>query len=289
MKKFLIAAILATITCLQLNVCTTHAFGQLWGYKYASYCDYCNKLGNRHLIEATAGLRDFRGTGLEDPYPEQTKALAEEFCPKSPNKHHSFTKIRVMHFSAPANATSVKQVTHIADQFVESEHFFHPVEMGLAVLTGKQIDPPPQFYGSKEVSKLSPEETAQREKLKEDAAVIVTQADEKFKAKDYTAAKDLFSQAIEKNPYDYHTHDLYARALYREKSKDKNYDLILSEAKKALELATDNKDKADCCGFIAKVYRKLTMNNLFDSNKSNEYLRLGQKYLDMENKFRQQQ
>lgn len=161
--------------------------------------------------------------------------------------------------------------------------------MGLAVLTGKQIDPPPQFYGSKEVSKLSPEEIAQREKLKEDAAAIVTQAGEKFKAKDYTAAKDLFSQAIEKNPYDYHTHDLYARALYREKSKDKNYDLILSEAKKALELATDNKAKADCCGFIAKVYRKLTMNNLFDSDKSNEYLRLGQKYLDMENKFRQQQ
>lgn len=125
--------------------------------------------------------------------------------------------------------------------------------------------------------------------LKQAAEPFTTQAEEKFKAKDYTAAKELFSQAIEKNPYDYHTHDLYARSLYREKTKDKNYDLIIDEAKKALELATDNKAKADCCGFIAKVYRKLTMNNLFDSNKSNEYLNLGQKYLDMENKFRQQQ
>ncbi|MBR0103531.1 MAG: hypothetical protein IJQ01_08555, partial [Selenomonadaceae bacterium] len=71
--------------------------------------------------------------------------------------------------------------------------------------------------------------------LKQAAEPFVTQADEKFKAKDYTAAKELFSQAIEKNPYDYHSHDLYARALYREKTKDKNYDLILSEAKKALE------------------------------------------------------
>ena len=131
-------------------------------------------------------------------------------------------------------------------------------------------------------------DAAKLAELKQAAEPFVTQADAKFKAKDYTAAKELFSQAIEKNPYDYHSHDLYARALYREKSKEKNYDLILSEANKALELATDNKAKADCCGFIAKVYRKLTMNNLFNSDKSNEYLRLGQKYLDMENQFRQQ-
>ena len=132
-------------------------------------------------------------------------------------------------------------------------------------------------------------DAAKLEELKQAAEPFTTQAEEKFKAKEYTAAKELFSQAIEKNPYDYHTHDLYARSLYREKTKDKNYDLIIDEAKKALELAPDNKSKADCCGFIAKVYRKLTMNNLFDSNKSNEYLSLGQKYLDMENKFRQQQ
>lgn len=131
-------------------------------------------------------------------------------------------------------------------------------------------------------------DAAKLAELKQSAEPFVTQADAKFKAKDYTAAKELFSQAIEKNPYDYHTHDLYARSMYREKAKDKNYDLILDEAKKALELATDNKAKADCCGFIAKVYRKLTMNNLFDSNKSNTYLNLGQKYLDMENQFRQQ-
>lgn len=289
MKKFLLAAALIVgVVASQLVGMSQAQAGQAWAYKYASYCDYCNKLGNRTLIKVTAGIRDFRGTGLEDPYPDQTKALATEDCPNSPTKHHSFTKIRVMHFTAPAGATSTKEVVHIADQYVESEHFFHPPEMGLAVLTGKEIEPPPQFFGSKEPSKLSPEETAQREKLKEEAAAIVTQADAKFKAKDYTAAKELFSQAIEKNPYDYHSHDLYARALYREKSKDKNYDLILDEAKKALELATDNKAKADCCGFIAKVYRKLTMNNLFDSNKSNTYLNLGQKYLDMENKFRQQ-
>lgn len=131
-------------------------------------------------------------------------------------------------------------------------------------------------------------DAAKLAELKQAADPFVTQADAKFKAKDYTAAKELFSQAIEKNPYDYHSHDLYARALYREKSKDKNYDLIIDEAKKALELATDNKAKADICGFIAKVYRKLTMNNLFDSSKSNTYLNLGQKYLDMENQFRQQ-
>lgn len=123
--------------------------------------------------------------------------------------------------------------------------------------------------------------------LKAAAEPFITQADAKFKAKDYTAAKELFSQAIEKNPYDYHAHDLYARALYREKNKQKNYDLILDEAKKALELASDNAAKADICGFIAKVYRKLAMNNLGDTSKANAYLDMGQKYLDMETKYRQ--
>ncbi|MBQ3726400.1 MAG: hypothetical protein IJR52_01300 [Selenomonadaceae bacterium] len=277
MKKiFLAAALIVGVGASQIIGAPQAEAGQAWAYKYASYCDYCNKLGNRTLIKVTAGLRDFRGTGLEDPYPDKTKALAAENCPKSPTKHHSFTKIRVMHFTAPAGATSTKEVVHIADQYVESEHFFHPPEMGLAVLTGKEIEPPPQFFGSKEPSKLSPEETAQREKLKEETSAIVTQADAKYKAKDYTAAKELFSQAIKKNPHDYHTHDLYARSMYREKSKDKNFDLIISEMKTAIGLAPDNKSKADCYGFLAKVYRKLAMDNLFNMDNKIDYTALAQ-------------
>ena len=119
-------------------------------------------------------------------------------------------------------------------------------------------------------------DAAKLAELKQAAEPFVTQADAKFKAKDYTAAKELFSQAIEKNPYDYHTHDLYARSMYREKSKDKNYDLIISEMKTAINLAPDNKSKADCYGFLAKVYRKLAMDNLFNMDNKIDYTALAQ-------------
>lgn len=286
MQKIFVAAILAVGICLNFSICTTHAAGVLWGHKYVSYCDYCNKVGNRTLWSATAGLNDFRGKGLEDAYPAQTKALAAENCPNSPTKHHSFTKIRVMHFMAPANAKSAKEVTHFADEFVESEHFFAPVEMGLAVQTGKKIDPPPQFYGSKEVSKLSPEETAKRAKLQENAASTVQDAVEKYRSKNYAESKELFSRAIEINPHDYHTHDLFARSMYHEKSKEKDFDKIISESKKAIELAPDNESKADCYSFLAKVYRKLAMNNLFNTNNKTNYSELAQKCTDMANKLR---
>ena len=287
MKKILMAAILAVGICLNFNISTTNAAGVIWGHKYVSYCDYCNKVGNRTFTSITAGINDFRGKGLEDAYPDKTKELAAESCPNSPTKHHSFTKMRVMHFMAPADAKSTKEVVHYADEFVESEHFFAPAEMGLAIYTdGKKINPPPQFYGSNEVSKLSPEETAKREKLKEDAANIVQDAVEKYRTKNYAESKELFSKAIEINPHDYHTHDLFARSMYHEKSKDKDYDKIIAESKKAIELAPDNESKADCYSFLGKVYRKLAMNNLFNKDNKTDYVALGQHCVDMANKLR---
>lgn len=286
MKKILTTTILAVGICLIYNISTTQAVGMIHAYKYVSYCDYCNKLGNRTFTEITAGIQDFRGTGLKDAYPDKTKALAAESCPNSPTKHHSFTKIRIMYFMAPADARSTKEVVHFADEFVESEHFFAPAEAGLAVQSGKKIDPPPQFYGSKEVSKLSPEETAKREKLKEEAASIVEDAVEKYRTKNYAESKELFSKAIEINPHDYHTHDLFARSMYHEKSKNKDYDKIIAESKKAIELAPDNESKADCYSFLAKVYRKLAMNNLFNMNNKTDYAALGQQCLDRASQLR---
>lgn len=122
--------------------------------------------------------------------------------------------------------------------------------------------------------------------LTQAAEPFVMQGDEKYKAKDYSAAKDLFSQAIEKNPYDYHSHDLYARSLYREKSKDKDYDKIIAEMNKAIELAPDNNSKADCYGFLAKVYNQLAMDNLFNVNNKTNYAAYAKKCLQMEQKLR---
>lgn len=124
------------------------------------------------------------------------------------------------------------------------------------------------------------------EKAKSEVAPLVEEADAKYKAKNYTEAKELFSQAVAQYPNDYHTHDLFARSMYHEKSKNKNYDKIIAESKKAIELAPDNESKADCYSFLAKVYRKLAMNNLFNMNNKTDYAALGQQCLDKANQLR---
>ena len=125
-----------------------------------------------------------------------------------------------------------------------------------------------------------------QEQTKSEVAPLVEEADAKYKAKKYAEAKELFSQAVSKYPHDYHTHDLFARSMYHEKSKDKDYDKIIAESKKAIELAPDNESKADCYSFLGKVYRKLAMNNLFNTDNKTDYVALGQHCVDMANKLR---
>lgn len=125
-----------------------------------------------------------------------------------------------------------------------------------------------------------------QEQAKSEVAPLVEEADAKYKAKNYTEAKELFSQAVAQYPNDYHTHDLFARLMYHEKSKNKDYDKIIAESKKAIKIAPDNESKADCYSFLAKVYRKLAMNNLFNVNNKTDYTALAQQCTDNAQKLR---
>ena len=120
-----------------------------------------------------------------------------------------------------------------------------------------------------------------------DISQLIAEADAKYKAKDYNAARQLFEQAVSANPNDYHAHDLLARSLYREKNKDKDYNRIVDEVQQAIDLAPDNQTKADILMFLSKVYTNLGMNNLFNINNKNNYSGMSLKCQDMAQKLRQ--
>lgn len=120
-----------------------------------------------------------------------------------------------------------------------------------------------------------------------DTSELIAMADAKYKAKDYTAARQLFAQAVTQNPNDYHAHDLYARSIYRDKAdKNKDYGQIASEIQTAVNLAPDNDAKADCLMFMSKVYQKLGMNNLFNTNNTTNYMALANQCQSMAQQLR---
>lgn len=120
-----------------------------------------------------------------------------------------------------------------------------------------------------------------------DNSELIAMADAKYKAKDYTAARQLFAQAVTQNPNDYHAQDLYARSIYRDKAdKNKDYDKIASEIQTAVNLAPDNDAKADCLMFLSKVYQKLGMNNLFNTNNPTNYMALSNQCQSMAQQLR---
>ena len=120
-----------------------------------------------------------------------------------------------------------------------------------------------------------------------DISQLIAEADAKYKAKDYNAARQLFEQAVSANPNDYHAHDLLARSLYREKNKDKDYNRIVDEVQQAIDLAPDNDKKADILMFLSKVYRSIGMDNLFNVNNKTDYSGMSLKCQDMAQKLRQ--
>lgn len=90
-----------------------------------------------------------------------------------------------------------------------------------------------------------------------------------------------------KNLNDYHAHDLYARSIYRDKAdKNKDYGKIASEIQTAVNLAPDNDAKADCLMFLSKVYQKLGMNNLFNTNNTTNYMALANQCQSMAQQLR---
>lgn len=120
-----------------------------------------------------------------------------------------------------------------------------------------------------------------------DTSELIAQGDAKYKAKDYTAARQLFAQAVAQNPNDYHAHDLYARSIYRDKAdKNKDYVKIAEEIELAVNLAPDNDAKADCLMFLSKVYQNLGMNNLFNTNNKTDYAALSNKCQSMAQQLR---
>ena len=123
--------------------------------------------------------------------------------------------------------------------------------------------------------------------LNVDTSELIATADAKYKAKDYTAARQLFAQAVTQNPNDYHAHDLYARSIYRDKAdKNKDYGKIASEIQTAVNLAPDNDAKADCLMFLSKVYQKLGMSNLFNTNNNTNYMALANQCQNMAQQLR---
>ena len=120
-----------------------------------------------------------------------------------------------------------------------------------------------------------------------DISQLIAEADAKYKAKDYNAARQLFEQAVSANPNDYHAHDLLARSLYREKNKNKDYNRIVDEVQQAVNLAPDNDKKADILMFLSKVYSSLGMDNLFNVNNKTDYSGMSLKCQDMAQKLRQ--
>ncbi len=120
-----------------------------------------------------------------------------------------------------------------------------------------------------------------------DTSELIAMADAKYKVKDYTAARQLFAQAVTQNPNDYHAHDLYARSIYRDKAdKNKDYGKIASEIETAVNLAPNNEAKADCLMFLSKVYQKLGMNNLLNTNNTTNYMALANQCQNMAQQLR---
>lgn len=120
-----------------------------------------------------------------------------------------------------------------------------------------------------------------------DISELIAQADAKYKAKDYTAARQLFAQAVAQNPNDYHAHDLYARSIYRDKAdKDKDYGKIAAEIETAVNLAPNNDAKADCLMFLSKVYQNLGMKNLFNTNNNTDYAKMSNQCQNMAQQLR---
>ncbi|MBO4401921.1 MAG: hypothetical protein J5809_08770 [Selenomonadaceae bacterium] len=120
-----------------------------------------------------------------------------------------------------------------------------------------------------------------------DTSELIAQADAKYKAKDYTAARQLFAQAVAQNPNDYHAHDLYARSIYRDKAdKNKDYGKIAAEIETAVNLAPNNEAKADCLMFLSKVYQNLGMKDLFNANKKIDYVAMSNQCQKMAQQLR---
>ena len=120
-----------------------------------------------------------------------------------------------------------------------------------------------------------------------DISELIAQGDAKYKAKDYTAARQLFAQAVAQNPKDYHAHDLYARSIYRDKAdKNKDYGKIAEEIETAVNLAPDNDAKADCLMFLSKVYQNLGMKNLFNTGNKIDYASMSNQCQNMAQQLR---
>ena len=134
---------------------------------------------------------------------------------------------------------------------------------------------------------LTEGEKAERAKLRANAESVVNQADEKFKAKDYSAAIQLFNQAIEINPKDGYTHYMLAKSLYREKNKNKDYNKIIDEIKTAIAFYENNNDLADYYSYLGKVYLKLAGQNLFNLDNKIDYSGYSRKCTEIAQNIRQ--
>ena len=128
------------------------------------------------------------------------------------------------------------------------------------------------------------------------AADYESQANAKFKAKDYTAAKQLYVNAIETNPYE-SSYFLELAKCYM-KDKDKNYDLVIyltnvaidrqvermenltgasTQSRPGRDVQEDKLKMAEYWEYLSSIYNRMAMNNFFKSiNKLTDYSRISQ-------------
>ena len=130
----------------------------------------------------------------------------------------------------------------------------------------------------------------------QNAANYESQANAKFKAKDYIAAKQFWVNAMEVNPYESSYN--YELAKCYMKDKDKDYDLIINQINTAIDkqvyrmesltgvatherpgsnIIEDKLKMAEYWDYLSSIYNRMAMNNFFKSiNKLTNYSQISQ-------------